>query len=528
MRHLMTWVCLFIWTGLPGLFAQAYTCGWTAEGNPPSAGASPCFDVERIFRECTPVYVRVNLHFFVATNCNGMVQQLGTDQESVYKISEDMIRAANAEWANNQVQRRSGQTGAPCNPIRFVLKGVYQHCLSNAAGVYNTPNLLSAYGVNPETEINFFIASGGGTTTGIGYHGMRCGSATAFHTNTWWTVGNFIHELGHILNLYHSFDGDDHCGDTPRILYDWDKDCDGVMENHSDSKKDETDLKCWNKIDPGKVFGQAGYSDINENAVHDCDETAPCTDCPCCDANNIDNNVMSYSAQKTALTECQIRRMLSDLSGFNCGLLERIGGCPPATAFVSLTARDLADPTSCSECLILEASTNEEQYELRIYEIRNGQEVLVYQSGWKAGTAGRFCYKTSQAFSGLANYLKPGVLHRAVLTTKNSCSEDRFRYDFTTNTRDCTTVDYEPLDISPNPAYDQITLGFRSNQRNAEFQIAAKHLITGKTSILKNRYPANYGLNSLNLDVSALAPGSYSMLVAGQRQIFQNNFVKIQ
>jgi hypothetical protein len=502
-------------------------CGWIkSEINVKKSDNTPCFDMDYVYKNCIPVYVRVNLHFFVNDKCNGLVQQMNKIQKDVYGIAEEMIYYANKTFENNEAQWQVVGAVAPCVPVRLVLKGIHMHCKSDAVGIVNTIELNEQFGVNKTTEINFYIADTDIGASGIGYHLDRSGSATFFNKESWWTIGNFVHELGHILNLDHSFSTDD-CDDTPQIKFNWDKNCNGIFERSSNKDENEKDLTCWNKIEANKNKGEEGFSDINKNLVHDCNEKNPCTECPCCRQEFIDNNVMSYSAIKSALTECQVKLMLEDLSEFNCGLIEKIGDCPPATAFITQIPEDLKDESKCKECLILEASTNEEEYELKIYKRINGQEQLVYNGGKIIGQAQNFCYKTGTAFEGLKNYLEHETKYVAYLVTKNSCSEDLFEYEFITNSSDCNSVQYESLAITPNPGVNLINVEFESQVIGEKLECIAKELITGNHYVVFHNHISKLGMNRIDLDVTHLPEGIFKLTIVGENSIFQNTFIKM-
>ncbi len=508
---------------------QSYSCGNKLENSEPDVSFSPpCFDVDEVLEKCIPVYIKINLHFFVDESCHGKVQQMNKNQDQIYKIAEEMIEAANHSYAHNEAQWQVSNPVVPCVPIRLVLKGIYTHCKSNAIGIYNTIPLNQEFGVNPNSEFNFYIAATSPDgASGIGYHNSRCGSATAFNKDTWWTIGNFVHELGHMLTLKHSFELFDGCSDTPVITYEWDKNCDGVIEYAADPKLNEVNLTCWNKLVSGTKPGDPSYSDINANGVHDCDEVFPCTECPCCKPEFHDNNVMSYSAAKSALTTCQVRRMLKDLSGFNCSIIEKIGDCPPTSAFITQTPEVRFNQSDCSECLILEASVNEKQYELKIFEMTHGTPVLVYQSGLKTGAAINFCYRTGAAFKGMPNYLKPDTEYLAQLMTKNECSDSEYSYTFKTNNADCGNISYEILDIRPNPGMDLLYVEFSCGFENDAVQGFAKNLISGNSyTLLQNQHTA-IGNNILPINISNLPQGTYILYIQSGNQLYQNNFLKL-
>lgn len=506
---------------------QEISCGWIQPVDEITAGdPGSCFDIEEIIKNCIPVYVRINLHFFVADDCYGGIQQINESQKDVYRIAEEVISFANQTFEKNQAQWQVPGAEAPCIPIRLVLKGIYVHCKSHAIGMTNTVELNNEFGVNKGTEINFYIAGNDIRGTGIGIHSERCGSATDFSKKRWWTIGNLVHELGHIFTLLHSFDNDG-CDDTPIITHQWDKNCDGIIQFSADKKLNEGNLKCWNLIEPGKIPGEEGYSDMNDNMIHDCDEKPPCTSSPCCYQENLDNNIMSYSANIAAVTNCQLKKMLTDLSGFNCSLIEKIGDCPPVSAFITQLPQDKSDQSQCRECLILEASFNEEQYQLKIFEQLHDGLYLAYDGPWKKGQATIFCYHTGIAFKGLANYLKPDTKYLARLITRNTCSEDSYSFEFTTNTAGCGTVRYETLKLSPNPGTEQLTLEIQEADEEIDFPLFAKNILTGRLHTFEESQILPRGNKALDINISTLASGTYSLLAISKDAIYLSNFIKI-
>jgi hypothetical protein len=524
---MLCFILLLVCSDLP-VYSQTYFCGNEFENiEPDVSNTPPCFDVDYVAEKCIPVYVRINLHFFVDESCDGKIQQVNRNQSSIYKIAEEMIEAANHSFAHNDAQWQVSDPVIPCVPIRLLLKGIYTHCKTNAIGIYNTLYLQQQFGINTDSEINFYIASSSDGSTGIGYHNNRCGSAVVFNKETWWSIGNFVHELGHILTLKHSFERFDGCDDTPVILHNWDKNCNGIIESQAHPKYNEQDLTCWNKLEPGKKPGDDGYSDGNSNGVHDCDEQPPCTDSPCCKMEFQDNNIMSYSAAKSAITTCQLRRMLKDLSGFNCSLIEQIDGCPPANAFITQNPEDLKNKSDCHECLILEASVNESWYELKIYENENGVYKLVYQSGTTQGKAINFCYRTGEAFAGMPNYLKPSTEYKAVLTTGNECSESSTVYHFITNNPGCNNVSYETLEIYPNPGTDLINVEFSSTASTESLQAYVKNIVNGKYYTMFPEKRSSNEENTLQMNINSLPQGNYSLYILNGNKLFQNNFVKL-
>lgn len=504
-----------------------YYCAWQQEPEPGSTGgAPPCFDIQTILDSNYLIYIKINVHYFVKDDCMGLVQQTDLKQEEVYKNTKEVIKALNNSIKDNQVQKNGSGKPAPWIPIRFVLSGVYIHCETNAIAEYQTLNLNQKYGVNKDTEINFYIAHFPQGATGIGYAQDNVGAAVKFSIDYWWTIGNLYHELGHIFNLIHAF-SEDHCDDTPRMEVNWDKNCNGVIDRGLSGSQKESNLVCWNLLSPGLQKGDLGYSDENKNNTHDCDEIMPCTPSPCCDESNIDNNVMSYSANKSAITECQLSRMLNYISYQRCSLVYKIGGCPPTVAFVDHLASDKVDVNRCTECLRFEGSWDEEEYKFNIYEKSGLQRTLVYTSGRLKGPAIKFCYKTNPQFPGADLLLKPNTAYEVELFTFNSCSEDQYTYAFTTNNYNCFELPSVILKINPNPVMGNLVLNLTNEGNPKSVIIWAENLITKLTYPLNDNFQLLSGTNSIDFNVEHMPMGEYVLFVLNANELQYQNFLKL-
>lgn len=53
--------------------AQTEYCEIIQPSQSANAASQPCFDIDSIFQNCIPVYVKVNFHYFVNDNCSGNV-----------------------------------------------------------------------------------------------------------------------------------------------------------------------------------------------------------------------------------------------------------------------------------------------------------------------------------------------------------------------------------------------------------------------------------------------------------------------
>ncbi len=507
---------------------KEYYCAWESGMNAlrTPSNVSPCLDVQSVFDSCTPVYIPINVHYFVKDDCEGFAQQTTFKQTEVYENSERMIKALNNQLAHNVPVKGSANPSAHCIPVRFVLSGVYQHCRTNAIAEYSTLQLNAQYGVNRDSEINFYVAAFPGGATGIGFSNDNCGAASEFDLNEWWTLGNLYHELGHIFGLYHNF-YNDNCDDTPIITYEWDKNCNGVIESFPDRKKNERSLTCWGILYSGAGPGEPGYHDGNSNAVNDCDETSPCTPCPCCKEEYIDNNVMSYSSDKSALSDCQIQIILNTINTYKCGLIRKIGGCPPTKAFIDQTPHEKSDRSACTECLTLEGSWDEDEYELSLYEQAGNLNILMYTSGRIWGKATKLCYKTTSNGYGNLLLLKPSTKYLAILRCFNACSEDSYSYTFITNNPNCGELPFESLDLHPNPVTGKLVVQSANRIIPDSVHISLRNIQTSNFEPLPAETMSSHAEGILEFDFGGLGSGIYVLMIQTKECIYQGQFVKL-
>lgn len=519
---------LGLWAILQSATAQQmeYLCAWEPPQGQASASGDSCLDVQYILDNCIKVYIRLNVHYFVGDDCSGTLQQTGLNQETAYQNTEAMIRALNQQLNDNKPQKRLGGVDPPCIPLRFVLSGVYVHCRSNAVAEFNTTLLNAEFGVDRKGTVNFYIGHFPNGATGVGYQKDNSGSASSFNLSTWWTLGNLYHELGHIFGLKHSFSVDD-CDDTPIFGLSWDKNCNGIIESDINGRRNERNIQCWGLLSPNVGPGAPGYDDGNDNGVNDCEEVPPCTPSPCCFEENLDNNVMSYSADKSALTRCQLERMLRVISQSKCGLIEQIGGCPPTKAFIDRLPRDRVDNGRCCQCLMLEGSWEEESYEFELYEVNGALRTLVYQTGRVQGQATRFCYKTNAAYIGPYPLLRPHTAYLAVLHTFNACSDDGYEFPFVTGSEDCEVIPFVSWEIAPNPVEDELRVRIDGMFASGELSADAFHLGTQTNWPVMAPRTLGGGDHELTLNTSGLPSGAYALiLTSAQGLATYKTFIK--
>lgn len=266
------------------------------------------------YPEHSPIYyIKVNIHYmlkedpsnpsnFTETN-DGNYPSPSTSMNG-YIYAQQLIDNANWHLANNIHMNLPCGNTTPVLDIqyRYVIAGDLNPSLTGADGVYfhrdddkywfdiNDPILYGSdnsadvllpespvgYGYNNDTELNVFIQERDVADTSKHVTGYASSPPDYYHTdehkpyvilgNCWYKYKMgvsidpyskiFNHEVGHDLDLYHSW-GSDYCDDTP------------------------TNSNCWG---------------INLSFP------------PCDDICEISNNAMDYNADQAAFTPCQIGR----------------------------------------------------------------------------------------------------------------------------------------------------------------------------------------------------------------------------
>ncbi|HRG41335.1 MAG TPA: hypothetical protein PLC27_08035 [Saprospiraceae bacterium] len=500
---------LFAVTLMNFVNSQEMSCGVTAPMQQDADRAAPCFDVEELLANCengTKIYMRVNLHFFTNDNCEGNIQQTDIKQEDIFLKADEFIEEANKALENNQKQWIVGTT-IPCNPLRYMLAGVYIHCRSNAIGGFDVEKLYNEYGINKSTEINYFVADFPGSYNGIGYG--TYGSIDGLG------IGLINHELGHTFTLDHSWYNELGITDTPNLTYDWDVNCDG----DTNDAEDKNDAQCWSFIDGGKT-------DLNNNGKYDCAEVFPCTPHPCCDWSNINNNVMAYNAYQSAYTPQQINKLLNHIANNStkCNMIEVIGECAPSKALAGQTPSTLHNENPCNECIYFSGSSNEIKYKYDLYEGIGDGKTCILTKGWTNGEAYKFCYGVGKY--GVSNKLKPNTTYNIKLTIENACGEqDEVEYTFTTGGVDCK------LEINKVPAFPDPTEGYLRINYNSPISenvnIKAYHALTGNSTTLHDNFPIINGENEIDLDLSSMQDGTYFIIISGNSTFVTSQILKI-
>jgi hypothetical protein len=403
-------------------------------GTQPTTGqspkATPCFEVDSVIATCSTVYLRVNFHFFVGDDCRGSfdVNNLGADwpqmgaffephQPHQHGVAERMVYEMNQILASGTPQKlANGQyaSALPCFPIRVVVGDVRIYCNRKFVNWQKTWNKYhDAYGQYAPPGINLYYSkSSGAENTGQAHPG---GPGLVF---SWFTGKNILHEIGHNLSLGHTFRYDDGCLDTPDEGVLWDKNCDGRTPRGSNEAN-----PCHLLLGPDDDWctGKRCSTTVDGRIV-------PVLS-PCCHPDNLYNNVMGYSADGSAFTACQLRRMLQTLSvnsnpNFSCQWVIRIGGdCPPPAAVVGILPIEALE-NDCAYRVHGGASMHDSEYRWQVWreDLIETDTRHLHDSGWQVGPAGELVLSPTHADPTLR--VDPGAEYRLVLTVKNDCGEN--------------------------------------------------------------------------------------------------------
>jgi len=252
---------------------------------------------------------------------------------------------------------------------------------------------------------------------------------------------------------------------------------------------------------------------------------------------------MAYNKFQSAFTHCQSLRMVETAHNFpsKCQYVEAVGGaCAPPSAFITQTARDLANTNQyCTETLVLSASFNEVEYKCDI--MLQGSQFVVFTTGWTNGAAQNIKFTTdpswNQTFGTNLLVLSPNTNYVATLTVENSCNDqDHYTYNFTTPViNNCTTEEPDPwpggggaflMVVNPNPASESISFTF-DGLADEVFSIKAVNLLTSSITTFTNNYSATAGSKSMTLNVSQLIMGQYNLMAESKGKSFQGQFIKL-
>ena len=492
----------------------------------PVVASEPCFDIDSIQINCTPVYINVNVHFFLNDNCEGnMATAPGVSGNlnplNAFKLSEDYINNANAfyetmsnnnlglnyQW--NAVANGADSTVAQCIPFRYVLKGVRIHCNSNAQSTNTIFTKFNNFFINSDSEINIFFSNVNGSANGFSHYNYFGVVVELFHYNL------LHHEIAHALDVVHPFEMDEECDDTWGYSWTWDKNCDGIIDLRNNN--------CWN--DQPIVDGKDACLEF-------------CTPHPCCDESIQSNNIMAYSAwaenpELAALTPCQIRTMLNNLATKKCEYIQ-VGGCPPPSAFIGTIPRPTGN-NKCETCFYLNGSFNESAYEMSILR---PDESIVIATNILPGQAKKYCIRPISNKFGVPKWpygLQSGVEYTMKLKVYSYCDDEdetEFKFTLPSPCADYAEIPNDTLytirvdQISPNPTSSYITVEY-TTLSSGQLKVYGMNLNTNSVyGLVKNSSEIASANQQFTLDVSSWQPGVNTLIFEYDGTLIIETFIK--
>lgn len=496
----------------------------------PNVAASPmdfCFDVEWVQENCIPVYINVNVHFFLDDNCQGNIGvadyvQGNLTQQNAFNLAEAMINDANdffevmsendqGQW--NSAAHSTTETDPQCIPIRYVLNGVYIHCDSDAQNTNNNFSDFNSYEVYGSTTMNIYVANVNGGTTGFASNSSNDAVVENF------SPGLLNHELAHGFSVGHTFWPNDGCDDTWDYDWEWDLDCDGTPDIHND--------KCWNH-------------QPKHNGEDACDTNIFCEEHPCCDWSAQNNNLMTYSAwagnpDYSALTPCQITQMLTDISDNMCDYVEDINCvCPPPKANIG-TLPTVDGSSKCPTCFYMNASFNESVYDM---EIVNQSGTTIIETGEVFNEAGKFCItprinKWGQPY--WPNGFQTGHTYTIKLKVWNECGDSHENESTFTLPPPCGIIAQEPhepvkfefIKLSPNPTSVIVAADYNIKQTGVLNIYGVHHNSNSVYSVVNNANQFVGDEQTIQIDISNWQSGTNAIIFQFEDEIHVENFIKL-
>jgi hypothetical protein len=423
-----------------------------------------------------------------------------------------MINKANDELVNASVQWRKtpGQNYDPV-PVkyRYLLVGVYFHYDDDAYDIKKTKyQIHTDYDVDGNEVIDWYfadldkdpslnkgtsgVASGFGPVQKYFFH-----SSNEFYTylkpgcRGWapqFSAQNMNHEVGHLLNLRHTWSSNDLCEDTPTgLLY--------QEFNNGSCSPNFQYLNCW-------TYGPNPKACIGNNPAT--------TFSPCQDWTHVSNNIMDYNEQYPhAWTPCQIGLTEEDLKNNGNSYIHSCYGCAPPQAVAALPAMAGVCPNQ-PILLTANASSNENKYRIEICEMGafgTNCQSHYFNSGWINGQADIIDLKQFYGFVANRRY-------KVTLTVSNSACD----YEHSKSMMISTNADCQ--DTGPTPCCDELTattsfnqsLGYRIKLTTSK-QVELR-LVNTATGAITTVLPLQNLLDGVYLqshDTSALPQGSYQL-----------------
>jgi len=540
--HLM--LCLVLATiGLGKLEAQPadyeYVCGSSSSSSSPSGGGPEnpiCTDPNSVR------YIRVAVHLLlrestwvesITDDCNSTIPPysftyvgpgnftetndgVGNPAYNGFDHAENIIGLANEMLATNETQwRKTSGIDYPANPpinIQYLLMGVYFHRDDDAFDVNIAPSAIHAkYDVEANQVLDVYCIH----RMNLGFDGnaFDFGGFNKFvylndykhylkpYCREWSktnTAHSMDHEIGHTLNLGHTWNEDDGCNDTPQgYIYDNLKE--GICTT-------DVRAKCW---------------DYRPSIIG-------CPRKPCDEWSKITNNVMDYSSYDPAWTVCQIGRMNQNLLGNGNSYIHSCNGCAPSQAFFYVPSPQAICPPQLGNSNVIlngQPSVNENRYLIEICEVLAAQPNNCiggyFTSGWQLGPIGKVHLSLLYTF-------QPNKVYKIKLTVDNTeCPGSDVHEQLLYTTDDCTVPPspccYEMAAL--NPFSDHLMIYYNAPE-NGVLNLTLINLLTGTTTLLFSSNEVTTGYYQQDSQTSSLPNGNYTLLAIFNGGVYTKNILK--
>jgi hypothetical protein len=572
MKNLILFVLfLVLFTNVQICFGQTppssiqFSCGATSPGvqsNTPSNFIAICPDPNAI------KYLRVAIHFLLPSNIvfknsdnfknclapynairyigAGNFTEFGDGFQNPdyngFLRANDIVDKANEELSNNSDQwRKSIGISYPNTPpkttIRYLLVGTYFH--RDDVGYYlkdpNDPSKSETtiafdthdkYGVGGTQIIDIYYTPNGawsGNAFQIG------GSDKFIFNNDYWTYitcngegwsVNFSaqllnHEVGHTLNLRHTWNENDNCQDTPNgFIYNRPTIINGVEQSCSLNENSN----CW-------MYDPSLLSCISPNQ----------SDKPCDDWSKVSNNIMDYNQYfPHAYTTCQISLINSHLiSNTGNSYIHSCNGCMPSKAFFFMQDEYHFCPPSgdfplgSSINLNGQGSFNENKYLIEICEVNPLQPSIClgtsyYSSGWQNGKIGIVRLNDFYTFSPNHNY-------KITLTVDNTNCPPSDVYEKVISIKNCTATDPNCCPFAfatQNPIGDLLQIYYSTSQ-SGMLNMQLINQYSGAITPIMTQIPLEPGDYQIQQNLSGLPTGNYAIIAQFKGVFYTKTLLKL-
>ena len=383
-------------------------------------GKIASIDVPALMEDCIPVFINVNVHWFLEDDCGesyNIKELKDMKREQAFEYAHRLVDEANAMWINMADNKYFQAKQAPepsepqCIPIQYVLRDVIVHCDKKAQNTRVGFKKFYPYVKDGDQYMNIFISNVSGAS---GFAGGRG------HMLVMENISPALlnHEMGHNFSLMHAYINERSNAQTKNGCMDvflpasinWDGDGDGKL----DSKKPKGN--CWNDMAGG---------DKNNNGVGDwCEGIYKDNPHPCCSWAYQNNNLMVSSAlanspNYAAITPCQIEAMMHTINEKKLKYVEQVGGCPPPAAVIGQFPDKKTAVQQTMRCFHMEASFNTVAYHLKLWD----EEKALFESEKMTGQPEVWCINETEGAFWMEKLVE-GRTYTLELSVSNSCNQE--------------------------------------------------------------------------------------------------------